>query len=71
MEILNKLKLFAYNVFMVFNPAILVIAFLVSFLSMEYSQNIIEFLHWFFFITLLLASPQLYHNYKINSNAKK
>jgi len=66
MEILNKLKLFAYNVFMVFNPAILVIAFLASFLSMEYSQNIIEFLHWFFFITLLLASPQLYHNYKKN-----
>jgi hypothetical protein len=66
MEILNKLKLFAYNVFMVFNPAILVIAFLVSFLSMEYSQNIIEFLHWFFFITLLLAFPQLYHNYKKN-----
>ena len=66
METLNKLKLFAYNVFMVFNPAILVIAFLVSFLSMEYSQNIIEFLHWFFFITLLLAFPQLYYNYKKN-----
>lgn len=71
MEILNKLKLLAYNVFMVFNPAILIIAFLVSFFSMKYCGNIIEFLHWFFVITLLLASPQLYQNYKINSNDKK
>ncbi len=71
MKKLNKLRLFFYQVFMVFNPAILVIAFLVSFFSDKYTLSILSFLHWFFFGTLLLALPQLYYNYKINSDAKK
>mgnify|MGYP003526191164 CR=1 FL=1 len=71
MNMLKQLRLLAYNVFMVFNPAILVIAFLVSFFSDKYTLSILSFLHWFFFGTLLLALPQLYYNYKINSDAKK
>ena len=67
MNMLKQLRLLAYNVFMVFNPAILVIAFLVSFFSDKYTLSILSFLHWFFVITLLLAIPQLYNNYKNNS----
>ena len=66
MNMLKQLRLLAYNVFMVFNPAILVIAFLVSFFSDKYTLSILSFLHWFFVITLLLAIPQLYNNYKNN-----
>jgi hypothetical protein len=71
MEILKQLRLLAYNFFMVANPAWLLAVFVVSFFSEEKAMDCLYGLRWFFFITLLLASPQLYHNYKINSNAKK
>lgn len=66
METLNKLRLAFYSVFIVVNPALLIVAFLVSFFSIKYSVSMIEFLHWFFLGTLLLAIPQMYHNYKTN-----
>jgi hypothetical protein len=67
MKKLNKLRLFFYQVFMVFNPIILIVAFFISFFSDKYAVSVLGFLHWFFVITLLLAIPQLYNNYKNNS----
>lgn len=66
METLNKLKLLAYNFFMLSNPAWLVAVFLISFFSEQKAMDALYGLRWNFCITLLLASPQLYHNYKTN-----
>jgi len=67
METLNKLKLLAYNVFLVANPLILIVAFMISFFSDNYALKTLNFLHWVFVVTFLLAIPQLYSNYKNNS----
>lgn len=67
METLKKLKLLAYNVFLVVNPLILIVAFIISFFSDENALKTLNFIHWVFVITLLLAIPQLYSNYKNNS----
>jgi len=67
METLNKLKLLAYNVFLVVNPLLLVVAFAISFFSDKNALKMLNFLHWVFVITFLLAIPQLYSNYKNNS----
>jgi hypothetical protein len=67
MKILKKLKLLAYNVFLVVNPFILIIAFIISFFSDENALKMLNFLHWVFVVTFLLAIPQLYSNYKNNS----
>lgn len=67
METLNKLKLLAYNVFLVANPLILIVAFIISFFSDKNALKMLNFLHLVFVITLLLAIPQLYSNYKKNS----
>jgi len=66
MEILKQLRLLAYLFFMVVNPAWLIAAFVISFFSEENAMDCLYGLRWFFCITLLLASPQLYHNYKKN-----
>jgi hypothetical protein len=67
MEILNKLKLLAYNLFLVVNPLILIVAFIISFFSDNYVLKTFNLLHWIFVVTFLLAIPQLYSNYKNNS----
>jgi len=67
METLNKLKLLAYNVFLVINPLLLIVAFIISFFSDNYALKTLNYLHWVFVITFLLATPQLYSNYKKNS----
>jgi hypothetical protein len=71
MEELNKFKLFAYNLFMLFNPLFIVVAFIISFFSDNYALKMLGFCRWVFVITLFLAIPQLYDNYKKNSNVKK
>lgn len=67
METLNKLKLLAYNLFLVANPLILIVAFIISFFNDNYVLKTLNLLHWIFVVTLLLAIPQLYSNYKKNS----
>jgi uncharacterized membrane protein len=67
MKTVNKLKLLAYNLFLVVNPFILIVAFIISFFSDNYVLKTLNLLHWVFVVTFLLAIPQLYSNYKKNS----
>ena len=67
METLNKLKLLAYNLFLVVNPLILIVVFIISFFNDNYVLKTLNLLHWIFVVTFLLAIPQLYSNYKNNS----
>lgn len=71
MEILKQFKLFAYNLFMLVNPLSIIVAFIISFFSDNYALKMLGFCRWVFVITLFFAIPQLYDNYKNNSDVKK
>jgi len=64
MEILNKLKLLAFQLFVTVNPCALVLILIVSFFSDNYALKLLKIEHWVFVITLVFAIPQLIVNYK-------